>query len=83
MMNYKITLRAARVNLGLTLKDAAKEFKMSHITLGHYEKDSTNVPHSFFSKVESVYGIPAENVFFGKQEDYFHNKKKEMILKHA
>lgn len=81
-MPYQISLRAARVNLGLTLKDAAKEFNINHETLASYEKDSTNVPRSFFIRVESVYGIPVENIYFGKQEDFIFNMKKE-ILKHA
>jgi transcriptional regulator with XRE-family HTH domain len=66
----QITLRAARVNLGLTRKEAAKFFDIHHETLTKYEYDSTNVPRSFFIQLESVYGIPVANIFFGKESDY-------------
>lgn len=65
----KITLRAARVNLGLRLKDAAAIFGIHHETLAKYELDSGNVPRSFFIQIESVYGIPEEFIYFGKQEE--------------
>lgn len=70
-MAIQITLRAARVNNGLTLKEAAKEFNINHEKLASYEKDSTNVPRTFLITVEKVYGIPLDNIFFGKQEDFF------------
>lgn len=65
----KITLRAARVNLGLTLKEAATLFDIHHETLAKYELDSSNVPRSFFIQIESAYGIPEEFIYFGKQEE--------------
>lgn len=67
---FQITLKAARVNLGWTLKDAAPHFGIRHETLGKWENDSTNVPRSFFDKVGRVYGIPTENIYFGKLEDF-------------
>lgn len=75
----QITLRAARVNLGYTLKEAAKEFGIHHETLAKYELDSTNVPRTFFTQIESVYGIPTEYIFFGKQSKMV----KPLVLKHA
>lgn len=78
----QITLKAARVNLGLTLKDAAPSFGIRHETLAKYEFDSTNVPRSFFSKVEKVYGIPIKHIYFGRIEDFYKDKG-EVILKHA
>lgn len=71
MSMIQITLRAARVNSGLTLKEAAKEFDINHETLANYEKDSTNVPRSFFIKIQAVYNIPLDMIYFGKQEDYY------------
>lgn len=72
-----ITLKAARNNLRLNLKEAAAEFGIHHETLAKYERDSTNVPRSFFNQIEVVYGIPIKNIFFGKLEDF----KKELLLK--
>jgi transcriptional regulator with XRE-family HTH domain len=70
MPTIQITLRAARTNLGYTLKEAAQLFGIHHLTLAKYEADSTNVPRSFFSKIEGVYGIPESFIYFGKQDEY-------------
>ncbi|GGH83665.1 transcriptional regulator with XRE-family HTH domain [Pullulanibacillus pueri] len=67
----QITLRAARVNSGYTLKEAAEKFGISPDTLSKYEKDSTNVPRTFFIKIEKVYNVSVENIFFGQQSDFF------------
>lgn len=76
----KITLKAARVNLGWTLKDAAAYFGIHYETLARYETDSSNVPLTFYNQLESVYGIPVEHIYFGKKEDF---SKDHVILKHA
>jgi transcriptional regulator with XRE-family HTH domain len=70
-MKMKITLKACRINVGMTLKQASQHFGIHYETLSNYENDSTNVPRTFLIKIESVYGIPVENIFFGKQEDFF------------
>jgi transcriptional regulator with XRE-family HTH domain len=71
----KITLRAARVNAGLKLIEAAEMFGINKDTLSKYEKDSTNVPRSFFVKIEEYYKIPVENIFFGPQSEFFRKLK--------
>ena len=65
----KITLRAARVNAGYKLIEAAKEFGINKDTLSKYEKDSSNIPRKFFIKIEEIYKIPVENIF-GNQSDF-------------
>jgi transcriptional regulator with XRE-family HTH domain len=74
----KITLKACRTNVGMTLKEASQHFGIHYLTLSNYENDSTNVPRSFFIKLESVYGIPTENIYFGKQEDFFTSAKENL-----
>ncbi len=74
-----LTLKAARNNLRMTIKEAAIEFGIHYETLTRYERDSTNVPRSFFNQIEAVYGIPVENIFFGKLEDF----NKDVLLKNA
>ena len=69
----KITLRAARVNRGLTQTEAASKFGIRRDTLHNYETDSSNVPRKFVVKVEEVYGIPVDYIFFGKESDFFRN----------
>jgi transcriptional regulator with XRE-family HTH domain len=66
-----ITLRAARTNIGLNRKEAAKLFEIHYETLANYEADSSNIPHTFFAKIEPVYGLPKEAIYFGKEKDHF------------
>ena len=81
----KITLKACRINTGMTLKEASQHFGIHYETLSRFEYDSTNVPRTFFIRLESVYGIPTENIYFGKQEDFIEamkkNAKEVMLLK--
>lgn len=77
----KLTLRAARANLGLTRKEAAVLFEIHHMSLANYENDSTNIPLSFFRKIESVYGIATEMIFFGKEKDHYNDVKNYLIEK--
>ena len=77
---FQITLKSARTNLGLTLKESAKLLDIHHITLGKYENDSTNVTRSFIIKIEKVYGIPSEFIFFGKEDDFINGKRNELNI---
>jgi transcriptional regulator with XRE-family HTH domain len=79
----KITLKAARINAGYTLKSAAEKFGVHHETVSNYEHDSTNVPRSFFIKLPEVYGIPTENIYFGKQSEYLATLKQTEKLQQA
>jgi transcriptional regulator with XRE-family HTH domain len=79
----KITLKAARVNVGKTLKEAAAEFGFHYETLSNYEADSTNVPRTFLIKIEAVYGIPTEYIYFGKYCDYIAELKDNMLKQEA
>jgi transcriptional regulator with XRE-family HTH domain len=76
----QITLKSARINLGLTLKESANLFGIHYKTLGKYENDSSNVPRSFILKVQKVYGIPSEFIFFGKQVDFINTKRNELNI---
>jgi len=80
MDTLQITLRAARVNSGLTRKEAAKRFGVSSETLANYELNSERVPHLFYSKVQSVYGISPKYVFFGKEADFLKEISKLSVV---
>jgi transcriptional regulator with XRE-family HTH domain len=73
-----ITLRAARTNIGLNRKEAAKLFIIHYETLANYEADSSNIPHSFFNKIESIYGLPTEAIYFGKETDHYKSCRLEL-----
>lgn len=66
----KITLEAARVNAGLTLKQAAKLIGVSVATLHKWEQDSSDIKISQTKKIEEVYGYPREYIFFGNKKEF-------------
>lgn len=75
-ITIQLTLKAARVNCGLTLIEAAKKFGIHRDTLWKYEQDSTRVPHTFVLQAEQVYGVPADKIFFGVKSEFFRMREK-------
>ncbi len=72
-----ITMRAARVNAGLSQLEAAKQLGINKDTLWRYEKDNSNLSRNVIEKVENLYKIPSNNIFFGLESDYFRNLRKK------
>ncbi len=72
----KMTLRAARVNSGLTLVNSSKRLFINKDTLSRYEKDSTNIPRSLLVKIEVLYGVNTNDIFFGNESEFFRIKRK-------
>lgn len=70
----KIYLRAARVNAGLSAKEAADLLKnefpdlkvKSYQTILKYEKDSTDIPHNLVQALSKIYNYPDDYIFLGK-----------------
>lgn len=60
----EMTLRAARINKGLNLDDAAVLIGINKFTLRNYErcKSFPNVP--VIKEIEKVYGIPFADIDF-------------------
>lgn len=65
-----ITLRAARINRGLTLKDVAERTGKHPETISKYEADSTEIPRDLSLKLLEIYGVPDRNIFFGKESSF-------------
>lgn len=70
MRGLQVTLRAARVNCGFTLKDVAKKTRRSPDTISKYEIDSTNIPRDLMVELIDLYSIPDECIFFGKESSF-------------
>ncbi|MFD1179527.1 helix-turn-helix transcriptional regulator [Paenibacillus puldeungensis] len=64
---YQITLRAARVNKGMTIDEVAKRAQKSPKTIAKYEEDSTNIPRSLFILLVNLYEVPEDMIFFGRE----------------
>lgn len=61
----KISLKAARVNAGLTLLQAASALGVGKDRLIKWEKHSYLVPPVWQKKISAVYQIPVDMIFFG------------------
>ena len=53
----KVTLKAARVNKGLTQNEAAKRIGITVDTLANYEKGKTYPDVPVLKRIEAVYGV--------------------------
>lgn len=69
----KMTLRALRVNYGLTAKEVAADLGIHHQTLLKYENDSTKIPMDLLSKLANFYNVATDNIFLGKKYDLIHS----------
>ena len=56
----KISIKAARVNAGLTQEKAARQLGISPDTLARYEKDSGKLSLEMLKKLSDLYKIPTD-----------------------
>lgn len=62
----KITLKAARVNAGLTAKEVGEIVGKNYQTILKYEQDSSNIPLDFGKELSKIYDYPFNYIFLGK-----------------
>ena len=60
----KITLKAARVNAGLSQKEAAKRLDVSNKTLHSWESGKTFPGADMIDALCDLYGIAYDNIIF-------------------
>lgn len=60
----KITLKAARINKGLTQKEAAKKIGISPDTLANYEKEASFPDIPVIMNIEKVYEVKYADIIF-------------------
>lgn len=70
-MSVKMTLRATRVNSGLTLVNSAKHLGINKDTLSKYERDSSDIPRSLLMKIANLYCADPNDIFFGNESEFF------------
>ena len=63
----QITLKAARVNAGLTQAEAAKKIGVSISTLKNWEKGVTFPKQPHILRICEVYGIQYDHIFFDQK----------------
>lgn len=59
-----ISLRAARINAGLTQEQAAAAFGISRRNLKTWENDPGEVKLKYLDVIEDTYGYPIDNIDF-------------------
>lgn len=65
-MSPKISLKAARVNAGLTLLNASAQLKIGKDLLLKWEKNPGLVNPIWQKKISAVYNLPVDFIFFGQ-----------------
>ena len=60
----KITLKAARVNAGLSQSEASKRLGISTKTLQNYESGTTVPDWTMVRKIEDLYDVKIDNILF-------------------
>lgn len=64
-MQFQISLKAARVNAGYRLVDAAKALGVTKEKLIKWERNSGLVAPIYQRVISEVYKVPIDNIFFG------------------
>lgn len=62
----KMTLAAARINKGLTQKEAAKHLKISNKTLSNWENGNTYPKSKYVDPICALYDCSYEDIIFFK-----------------
>lgn len=71
----KLTLKAARVNAGLTQKQVANKLNINYQTLGKYERDSSNISISLLRELVHLYNANSDDIFLGNTSNKLVNNK--------
>lgn len=61
----KITIKAARVNAGLSQKEASKKIGVSKDTIGNWERGKSFPSTKLIPVIEKVYNIEYDYIFLG------------------
>lgn len=67
----KLSVRAARVNIGLTQAQAAKNLGVNTDTLSRYENNSSKIGRDIIEKMEELYYVDADHIFFGDESEFY------------
>ncbi len=60
----KVSLKAARVNAGMTQAEAARAIKVNPSTLGNWEKGRSSPPADKAKQLCDLYGATIADIFF-------------------
>ncbi|SDC69110.1 Helix-turn-helix domain-containing protein [Paenibacillus sp. UNCCL117] len=69
MTEYKITIRTAREEAGMSLEKAAQDIGVSVKRLKWYELHGSRIPVNMARKLAETYGVSTDEIHFGTEED--------------
>lgn len=73
--SLKLTLKAARINKGLSQKQAAQALGIAEDTLSNYERGKSYPDIKILRLIEKIYGVEYNNlIFLPLDNDNFVNK---------
>lgn len=80
-LKIKITMEAARRNVGYSQNDAAKLMGVHPQTISAWEKDSTNLSITEVNKIASIYKLPIDMIFFGNRNEFIRKLREKQLVK--
>lgn len=63
----KITLKAARVNAGMSQREVAEELHVAQTTVRNWENGKTDPKLGQFMKMCSLYKVSSDSIFFDRE----------------
>lgn len=60
----RISLKAARVNAGLTQKESSEKFGVSQNLMIRWERDPSTMPAVYVRMIPEVYGLSVDHILF-------------------
>lgn len=67
MNGVKLSLKAARVNAGLTQENAAEKLNVAVVTIRNWEKGKSYPDVPQIKNIENVYGVEYKDIIFSEQ----------------
>lgn len=73
----KQSIRAARINIGLTQTEAANNLNINVDTLSKYERNSSKITRDLILKMEHLYFVDANHIFFGDESEFYRIRRQK------
>lgn len=73
----KQSIRAARINIGLTQTEAANNLNINVDTLSKYERNSSKITRDLILKMEHLYLVDANHIFFGDESEFYRIRRQK------
>lgn len=69
-MTIQVSLKSARLLMGLSQAEAARMFGVHYQTLANWEKNPKSMKMEYIEKIPEIYHLPQDNIFFGSDNEF-------------